>query len=69
MHGAHMVMDPAHERGVDEVGGDDEELRMVELHSYDTRDSIVSEPDLRMQSDLRATICLRNVISPHRRQS
>jgi len=64
-----MVVDPAHERGVDEVGGDDEEFRVIELHSYDARDSIVGEPDLRIQSDLIAAICLGNVISPHRRQS
>jgi hypothetical protein len=53
MQGAHVVVNPAHERRVDQVGGHEEEFRVIELHGYDARYSIIGKPDLMVLSDLK----------------
>jgi hypothetical protein len=52
MYGAHVVVDPAHKRRVDQVGGDKKEFWVIDLHGYDARYGIIGKPDLIVPSDI-----------------
>ena len=47
MDGAEVVVHPAHQGAVDDVGGDDEVLWIRESRVDYTRDGVIREPDLK----------------------
>jgi hypothetical protein len=49
-----VIVDPAHEGRVDEVGGYEKVFRVIQFHGYDPRYGIIGKPDLIIRSGLKS---------------